>query len=330
MKKKLISLALMLMGILAIAQPDTLYHLVVATDGSGDFTRVQDAINAVPDLRKEETRIFIKSGVYKEKLTLPATKTNVTFIGEDVEKTILTYDDFAQKKNAFGENIGTSGSSSFFLYGDGFTARNITFENSAGPVGQAVAVRISGDKVRFVNCRFLGNQDTLYPQGASSRQYYKNCYIEGTVDFIFGWSTAVFDECTLFCKKGGYITAASTDSLNPFGFVFIRCTITGSAPAGSVYLGRPWRVHAHTAFIECNLGSVVHPAGWHNWSKPEAEKLTRYAEYKNRGEGAVTDNRVAWAKQLTPDEKAMYTIESIFSSLPAISSVHEPWNPVEK
>ncbi len=166
------------------AQPS--YDFMVAQDGSGDFTTVQEAINAVPDFRKNRTTIFIKNGVYKEKLILPASKTLVSFIGEEATKTILTYDDYAAKKNIFGEEKGTTGSSSFFIFGDDFHARNITFENSAGPVGQAVAVRIDGDRVVFENCRFLGFQDTLYPHGEHSRQYYKDCYIEGTVDFIFG------------------------------------------------------------------------------------------------------------------------------------------------
>ncbi|WP_010528660.1 pectinesterase family protein, partial [Thermophagus xiamenensis] len=173
---------------------------IVASDGTGDFLTLQEAINAVPDFRKKRTVIFIKNGVYNEKLILPASKTNVTFIGEDKYKTVITHDDYASKKNRFGEEMGTTGSSSFFVFGDGFVARNITFENSAGPVGQAVAVRIDGDRVVFENCRFLGNQDTLYPHGDGSRQYYKSCYIEGTVDFIFGWSTAVFDDCEIFCK----------------------------------------------------------------------------------------------------------------------------------
>lgn len=156
------------------------YDFTVAKDGSGDFITVQEAIDAVPDLRRNRTTIFIRNGVYKEKLVLPYTKTNVTFIGESTEGTILTYDDYASKKNRFGEEVGTSGSSSFFINGEGFEARNITFENSSGPVGQAVAARIDADKVVFENCRFLGFQDTLYPHGKSSRQYYKNCYIEGT------------------------------------------------------------------------------------------------------------------------------------------------------
>jgi pectinesterase len=229
------------------------YDFIVARDGTGHFTSVQDAIDAVPDLRKNRTTIFIKNGVYKEKLTLPATKINVTFTGESVEGTIITYDDYASGKNTFGEEIGTSGSSGFFVFGDDFIAENITFSNTAGEVGQAVAVRIDADRVMFVNCRFLGNQDTLYPHGQTSRQYYKNCYIEGTVDFIFGWSTAVFEDCTIFSKRDGYITAASTPQTSRFGFVFINCEITGDVTEASVYLGRPWRPYSNVVFIRCHL-----------------------------------------------------------------------------
>ncbi|TNF43145.1 MAG: pectin esterase [Bacteroidetes bacterium] len=283
----------------------------VAANGSGDFKTVQEAINAIPDFRKNRTVIFIKSGIYKEKLVLPASKTNVTFIGEDVEKTILTYDDFASKKNRFGEEMGTTGSSSFFIFAEGFTAENITFENSAGPVGQAVAVRIDGDMVAFRNCRFLGFQDTLYPHGEKSRQYYKNCYIEGTVDFIFGWSTAVFDECTIYCKDHGFITAPSTLEETRFGFVFIHCKITGNAPEASFYLGRPWRPYGKSVFIECEIGNHIKPEGWDNWGKTENERTAFFAEYNNSGEGAEKKGRVSWSHQLTENDAKEYNLLKI-------------------
>jgi pectinesterase len=287
------------------------YHFIVAADGSGDFRTIQEAINAVPDYRKNETKIFIKKGVYKEKLMLATSKTNVTFIGEDLEKTILTYDDFAQKKNRFGEEVGTTGSTSFFVFGDGFRAENITFENSSGPVGQAVAVRVDGDRITFINCRFLGCQDTLYPHGEKSRQYYQNCYIEGTVDFIFGWSTAVFDRCTIFCKDHGFVTAPSTNEGTPFGLVFLDCKISGDAPEESFYLGRPWRPFGKSAFLRCDLDTMIKPEGWHNWDKPDAEKTTYFAEYKNTGVGASTEKRVGWSHQLTDEEANEYTPEKI-------------------
>ncbi|MGB3799318.1 MAG: pectinesterase family protein [Lewinella sp.] len=296
-----------LLSLCCLSAQDSLdYDFVVDASGNGEFTHVQDAIDAVPALRKNRTRIFIRNGTYKEKLVLPPTATNVSFIGESLDGTILTYDDFAQRENRFGEEVGTSGSSAFYVFGDGFSAENITFENSAGPVGQAVAVRVDGDQVTFTNCRFLGNQDTLYPHGRESRQYYKNCYIEGTVDFIFGWSTAVFDSCTIFCKSAGYITAASTEERDSVGFVFRDCIIEGSAPAGSVYLGRPWRPYAQTVFLDCELGQVVHPEGWHNWGSEEKEGTAYYAEYGNTGPGAATGERVGWSHQLSPEQANVY------------------------
>ena len=309
----LISLLVALLLITGSVLAQKQFDFIVAQDGSGDFTKVQDAINAVPDYRKNATVIFLKNGIYKEKLVLPASKNLVTFIGESVENTIITNDDYASKKNWFGEEMGTTGSSGFFIFGSDFTAKNITFENSSGPVGQAVAVRVDGDRIYFDNCRFLGFQDTLYPHGEKSRQYYKKCYIEGTVDFIFGWSTAVFDNCEIFCKTPGYVTAASTMPETDFGFVFVKCKITGSAPAQSVYLGRPWRPYAKTAFIECELGEVVKPEGWHNWGKQEAEQTTCYAEYNNTGPGANSGSRVSWAKQLTLEEREKYSLENIFA-----------------
>ncbi|WP_246070268.1 pectinesterase family protein [Mangrovivirga cuniculi] len=289
------------------------FDYIVSKDGKGDFNTVQAAIDAVPDMRKETTRILIKNGVYKEKLVLPASKTNVTFIGENPEKTIITFDDYASKKNEFGEEIGTSGSSGFYVFGNGFTAQNITFSNTAGPVGQAVAVRVDGDKVIFENCRFLGFQDTLYPHGDRSRQYYKNCYIEGTTDFIFGWSTAVFENCEIFSKEGGhYITAASTKEETDYGFVFLNCKLTGNAPENSVYLGRPWRDYAQTVFINCELGRHIKPEGWHNWSKPEAEKTAFYAEYNSSGPGANKSERVKWSHQLSSKEASQYSLTEVF------------------
>lgn len=298
------------------------YDFVVAKDGSGDFTTVQEAIMAVPDFRKNTTTIFIKNGEYKEKLVLPASKTAVHFIGEDVAKTVLTHDDYSTKKNTFGEEMGTTGSTSFYVFGDDFTAENITFSNTAGPVGQAVAVRVDGDRVLFNNCRFLGNQDTLYPHGRGSRQYYKNCYIEGTTDFIFGWSTAVFDDCEIYCKEeqGSYITAASTEEGTPYGFVFRNCRITGSAPENSYYLGRPWRPYAKTVFINCTMADLIKPEGWHNWDKPHAEETSFYAEFNSNGPGAAPAERVGWSHQLTKEEAAEYTLTNIFNG----------WDPEER
>ena len=209
------------------------FDYVVAQDGSGDFFTVQEAINAVPDFRKDvRTTILIRKGTYKEKLIIPESKINISLIGED--GAILTYDGFANKKNVFGENMGTSGSSSSYIYAPDFYAENITFENSSGPVGQAVACFVSADRVYFKNCRFLGFQDTLYTYSKQSRQYYEDCYIEGTVDFIFGWSMAVFNRCYIHSKRDGYVTAPSTDKGKKYGYVFYDCKLTAEPEATKV------------------------------------------------------------------------------------------------
>ncbi|WP_342332718.1 pectinesterase family protein [Pedobacter sp. FW305-3-2-15-E-R2A2] len=293
------------------------YDFVVSADGTGNFRTVQEAFNAVPDFRKVSTTIFIKNGIYKEKLNLSATKNMVKIIGESVDKTILTYDDWAQKKNIFGEEKGTSGSSGTYIYGNGFSAENITFQNTAGPVGQAVALFVAGDQAKFTNCRMLGFQDTLYTYGYGSRQYYDKCYIEGTVDFIFGASTAVFNECEIFCKQGGYITASSSPDTSRYGYVFYNSKITGTAPENSFYLGRPWRPYAKVVFINCDLGSMIRPEGWNNWGKESNEKTAFYAEYKSRGKGANAKKRVIWSHQLNEAEVLEYSLIKVLRG----------WNP---
>lgn len=297
-------------------------HFTVAQDGSGDFTKVQDAINAVPDYRRKRTVIFIKNGVYHEKLILPASKQLVTFLGEDVEKTILTYNDWAQKLTRFGEPTGTSGSASFFIYGRDFYAENITFRNDAGPVGQAVAVHVSGDRCVFYNCKFIGHQDTLFTYADQSRQYYLNCYIEGTTDFIFGWSTAVFESCIIHSKRNSYITAAATLSTSKFGYLFYKCKLTADPDVTKVYLGRPWRDYAKTVFRDCYLGSHILPEGWHNWSRPEREKTTFFAEYNNCGPGANANQRVLWSHILTDEQALLWTVENVLAG-------NDGWNPKE-
>lgn len=286
--------------------------IVVAQDGSGDFATVAEAIQAVPDHNPNTIVIYIKKGVYKEKLDIAATKTNISLLGEDVDQTILTYDDYASKKNSSGNNIGTSGSTSVFIRCSNFTAENITFENSSGPVGQAVAVSVGGDRVFFKNCRFLGFQDTVYTFGNTNRQYFYRCYIEGTVDFIFGAATAVFEGCNIYCKRGGYITAASTPEGQKYGYVFINCKITGDAPEQSVYLGRPWRPYANVVFIKCHLPSIIKAEGWHNWGKESNQETAFYAEYANNGAGFIPAKRVAWSKQLSSGQAAAYKPKVIF------------------
>jgi len=294
--------------------------IVVSKDGKGSFTTVQQAIDAVENGSVTRTKILIKAGVYKEKITVPETKGPILLEGENSENTIITYDDFASKKNSEGKDIGTTGSSTIFIYSNDFTAKNITFENSSGKVGQAVAVLTSGDRIVFENCRFLGNQDTLYLKGVQdlqdktkpSRNYFKNCYIEGTTDYIFGAGTAVFENCTVYSKESAsYITAASTPQESEFGFVFINSKIIGNAKENSVYLGRPWRPFAKTVYIDCEMNSSIKPEGWHNWSKPDAEKTIFYGEFNSKGTGANTVKRVSWSHQLNKEESKKYTTQNI-------------------
>jgi pectinesterase len=290
-------------------------QIIVAQDGSGNFKKVQEAIDVVKDNLEGETVIFIKKGIYKEKLVLPFTKQHVTLKGEGPMSTILTYDDYAAKKDIAGKNIGTSGSASIHIYGKYFSAYDLTFENSAGPVGQAVAAWVGGDKAYFQNCRFIGFQDTLYTYGANTLQCYHNCYIEGTVDFIFGAATAWFEECRIFCKNnGGYITAASTPDSIKYGYVFNKCSITGESPAQSYFLGRPWRPFARTIFMRCNLGNQIKSEGWSLWSNQKEPKTTFYAEFKNVGKGSDTARRAVWTFQLTKKEAAAYTIKKVLKN----------------
>ena len=295
------------------------YDFVVAKDGSGDFFTIQEAINAVPDFRKEKrTTILVRKGVYKEKLIVPECKLNVSLIGEN--GAVLTNDDYAQKKNRFGENLSTSGSSTCYIYGPDFYAENIIFENNAGRVGQAVACFVEGDRAYFKNCRFLGNQDTLYNYGKNSRQFFENCYVEGTVDFIFGWSTVLFKDCTIHSVGDGYVTAPATDKGKKYGYVFVNCKLTGADNVTKVYLSRPWRPYGKVAFIHCELGSHIVPKGWDNWGRKENEKTACFVEYQNFGEGATIKDRADWGRQLKGLKG--YEIEEILQG-------DDGWNPIK-
>ncbi len=294
--------------------------IVVSKDGTGNFMTVQEAIDAAGNNVLTRTNILVKAGTYREKITVPSDKGPLLLQGENPETTLITYDDFASKKDVNGKETGTTNSATVFIYSKNFTAKNISFENSSGRVGQAVAVLTSGDRMVFENCRFLGNQDTLYLKGVQdspdktrpSRNYFKNCYIEGTTDYIFGAGTAVFENCTVYSKEtASYITAASTPQENGFGLVFIDSKIMGNAKEGSVYLGRPWRPFAKTVFIDCEMNSTIKPEGWHNWSKPEAEKTTFYAELNSKGAGADISKRVSWSHQLSRSDRKKYTAENV-------------------
>jgi pectinesterase len=284
-------------------------RLTVAADGSGEYRTIQEAVMAVRDFMQVSAVIFIKNGTYKEKLLIPSQKTNITLLGESKEGVVITYGDYSGD----AEKHSTYTSSTVRVQGNDFTAENITFENSAGRVGQAVALHVEGDRATFRNCRMLGNQDTLFMAIENSRQYYQNCYIEGTTDFIFGSSTVVFEGCTIHSKTNSYITAASTWPRQPFGLVFLNCQLTAAPEATSVYLGRPWRPHARTVFLHTEMGAHIRPEGWENWGKVSNEATAYYAEYGSTGPGAKSQGRVKWSRQLTAKEAKQYTLKTIFA-----------------
>ena len=288
------------------------FEITVVQDGTGDFTKIQDAIDACKAFPDQRVIIHVRNGVYHEKVVVPSCNNRLSIIGESAEKTIISYGDYFNKINR-GRN------STFFTYSmlveaDDFYAENLTIENSAGPVGQAVALNVTGDRCTFHNCRIMGNQDTLYTGGLNSRQYYKDCYIEGTTDFIFGAATVLFDNCLIRSKANSYITAASTPQGRTYGYVFLNCRLISKDGIQKVYLGRPWRDFAKVVFIKCELGSHIMPEGWSNWQGTARDKTAFFAEFENTGQGADYSHRVMWSHQLTKEVAATYTLEKILSS----------------
>ncbi|WP_255510435.1 pectate lyase [Flavobacterium sp. GSA192] len=289
--------------------PKDEYNIVVAQDGSGDYTSIQDAIYNSPSFPYKRVLITVKNGVYYEKVRIPEWNTKISLIGESKEKTIITYDDYFGKIN-LGRN-STFLTPTVLVEGNDFKATNLTIKNTAGPVGQAIALSVVADRVVVSNCVISGNQDTLYTSGEGFKQYFKDCFIEGTVDFIFGNATAVFDNCDIHSKSNSYLTAASTPESSKYGFVFMNCKLTADEKATEVYLGRPWRINAKTVYLNCEMGSHIRKEGWNNWSKTEAEKASFYAEYNCSGPGFQPENRVAWSHQLKKSEAKKYTLENI-------------------
>ncbi len=280
-------------------------------------------------MSQEQVTIYVKKGIYHEKLIIPSWKTRISLIGESNTNTIITNSDYSGKDNPGGKDaFGRSKYSTYTSYtvlvqGDDFIAENLTIENMAGRVGQAVALHVEGDRCIFKNCRLLGNQDTLYAATENSRQYYKDCYIEGTTDFIFGEATVVFQNCTIKNLTNSYITAAATTPNQKYGYVFMDCKLIADPTATKCYLGRPWRPNAKTVFINSEIGSHIVAEGWDNWNRPENEKTVLYAEYNSKGSGANAQGRVKWSKQLTNKEAKEYTLENIFLG-------KTPWAPSTK
>lgn len=312
-------------------------EIIVAQDGSGDYTTVQAAIDACPDYEHSHiTTILIKAGTYREMVTIPANKQRLHIMGEGAEKTIISYGKYAEQLwPGTDRKVGTSGSATMYVHASFVTFEDLTVENTAGAskeIAQAVALFTNGDCIFFHRCRLVANQDTIYTfgryglDGQIVRNYFLDCYIEGTTDFIFGPSIAFFEGCTIHSKKNSYVTAASTLPGQKYGYVFHNCRLTAAEGIDKCYLGRPWGAYAKTVFIGCELGSHILPEGWHNWEKPgkpNTEKNSYYAEYGNTGPGAA-GKRVKWSKQLSARQAAEYTFDKVMSH--AGESVWDPFD----
>lgn len=310
---------------LLLSQPAAAERIiVVSADGRGDVRTVQEAFAAVPDNSAERTIIHLKPGIYDGQKILAREKHKVTLQGENAETTILTWHVNTNEEQPPGTHPRHKGTALVVL-ADDFKADRLTFQNTSGDHGQALALRIDGDRAMVTNSRLLGWQDTVMLN--NGRHYFRDTYIEGRVDFIYGSATAVFERCEIRSKNGGYVTAASTPPDRAYGFVFIDSRLTGDPapwvdPTGKIpakavtrpplaYLGRPWRPHGSVVFINTEMGAHIQPAGWHNWGKPANEQTARYAEYGSRGPGANPAARVAWSRQLSAGDAAQLTAARI-------------------
>ena len=315
--RKVLGLLLLLVAVSGTWAQERQDTIVVSRDGTGNFRTLQEAIESARAFMDYTVTIYVRNGVYKEKVIVPSWVENIDIIGEDRDKTIITYDDHANINK-----MGTFRTYTVKVEGSDITFKNLTIENNAAQLGQAVALHTEGDRLKFINFRILGNQDTIYTGAKFTRLYFKDCYIDGTTDFIFGPSTALFEDCIIHSKRNSYVTAASTPKEAKYGYVFKHCKLTAEPGVDKVYLGRPWRPYAYTLFIECELGKHIVSAGWHNWGKQSNEETARYMEYKNTGEGANASERVAWSKQLTKKEAEAVTVDAIFRT-------QSNWNPID-
>ena len=300
---------------LAARAADLKAAAVVALDGSGNYTSLNEAIGAAP-MRTDATQprwvIRVKPGIYHERVYVQRERGHMRIVGDDREKTVIEFNVHANLPGPDGKPLGTFRTPTVQIDGDGMVWENLTLANTAGPVGQALALRADGDRLEFRRVRFLGWQDTVLLN--RGRHYFEDCYIEGHVDFIFGAATAWFERCHIHALRDGYLTAASTPQGTAHGYVFSHCRITG-ADGAKTYLGRPWRNYAQTVFLHTEMSANVRPEGWHNWNKPEAEKTTFYAEFDSTGPGASPATRVPWAHALTPAQAAAYTPAAVLGGL---------------
>jgi len=321
--KRILSILMMAFVQILFAQNTPYITVNVASDGSGQFTSIQKAINSVRDFGPGEALIKIKAGTYKEKIVIPSSKHKVTLQGENAENTMIVNDDYSGKIDALNEKMTTFNSYTLLVMADEVKISNLTIQNISCSKGQAVSLHVEGDKFVIKDSKILGCQDTVYATGTHSRQYYENCFIEGTTDFIFGSATVVFKNCTIKSLANSYVTAASTDQNKKYGFVFFDCKLIAKDGITKVFLGRPWRSYARTVFINTEMGNHILSEGWNPWKGdamfPDKEKTTYYAEFGSRGEGANTAKRVSWSHQLTKKEVKSYTIDKIFGD----------WNPIQ-
>ncbi|UAB82672.1 pectin esterase [Zunongwangia sp. SCSIO 43204] len=325
---RLFKIWILLFAVQIASAQEPYLKITVAKDGTGDFETIQEAVNSTRDLGPGEVEIFIKNGIYNEKLVIPTWKHQLSLIGESKEGTIIKGNDYSGKiDEVTGKKLNTFTSYTVLVQGDDIHFRNLTIQNTWCESGQAVALHVEGDRFIAENCNLLGCQDTLYTATEGSRQYYKNCYIEGTTDFIFGEATCVFENCTINSLANSYVTAAATPANQEFGYVFFDCELIAKDGIDQVYLGRPWRSYAKTVFINSTLGEHIVEKAWDPWTGdkmfPQKEKTTYYAEYqsKGKGKGSSPKTRVDWSHQLTEAEVKKYTIKNIFSG-------HQnDWNP---
>lgn len=321
---KILTICFVLMAVMAFSQskpPVYPAKFVVAKDGSGDFKTIQEAVNAFRDHSQVRVTLFIKNGIYNEKFVIPSWKPNIHIVGESREGVVISGNDFSGKSYANGIKDAT-GKDKFSTY-NSYTVlvdapdtiiENLTIENTAGRVGQAVALHVEADRFVCRNCILKGNQDTLYAAKEGSRQYYENCHIEGTTDFIFGKSISVFQSCVIKSLSDSFITAAATPQNQAYGFVFFDCKLIADISATKVFLGRPWRPNAKTVFIRTEMGRHIVPEGWNNWGNADNEKTVIYAEFESSGEGATTQKRVKWSKQFTKKDLKNYELSKTFNS----------------
>jgi len=303
-----------------------LANSVVAADGSGEYRTVQEAVNAAPQSTSIDSpwMIFVGAGTYREIVYVQREKRFLQLVGEDPATTRITYDLQANQPGADGKPIGTFRTPTIVIDADDFTAENLTFENAAGPVGQALALRVDGDRAVFRNSRFLGWQDTIFLN--RGRHYFEDCYVEGHVDFIFGGATAFFERCRIHALRNGYITAASTPAEQPHGFVFANGRITGE-PGVTTYLGRPWRDFARVSFINTEMSEVVRPEGWHDWDRTERRTTTHFSEFNSSGPGAAAAKRVSWATPLTADDVLKLSAREVLKGPDDWDPMRSPPNP---